>query len=189
MPGQVFRPLRLAKKIAAGALVPLGNLLTTREESAEDGAGRAVLQHLLGSRIQVAERTSDQMTVQAAIERAVRAQVDPEWDAQQATTKRQLGANGLFVNARGQAGHGWPWPFPGEPRPGLLVATELPQLRALFHHSDWPRVAWREPLRDLPGVEISRRSMKFPAGGLSRAVFIPLGLLGVTDEDIAGGDG
>lgn len=185
----------LTPRVAAQEMARFAALLTTRADAAGEGNGQLVLQHLLGSRIVLAERTSDQVTVQAALDRAARAQAalsgaqDGEYRDSLASdvdrSKRQLGASGLFLNVLGQDGRGWPWPFEGRPEPGLLIATELPAVRALFHGSDWPKTGWREPLRDLPGVRVSRRSMKFPAGGPSRAVFVPLGVLGISDDDLA----
>lgn len=178
----------LTPRVAAAEMARFAALLVTRADAADESAGRQVLQHLLGSRILLAERTSDQITVQAALEKAARAQIaaDPLTDDMD-RSRRQLGASGLFLNLTGRDGRGWPWPFEGPTRPGLLVATELPAVRALFVHSEWPKTGWREPLRDLPGVMVSRRVMKFPAGGVSRALFLPLGLLGIEDDDLVGG--
>ncbi len=187
----------LTPRVAKQEMARFADLLTTRADAAGEGSGQLVLQHLLGSRIVLAERTSDQVTVQAALDRAARAQLAlsrsagageigqmSQDDVERA--RRQLGASGLFLNLLGATGRGWPWPFDGAPQPGLMIATELPAVRALFHNSDWPKTAWREPLRDLPGVRVSRRSMKFPAGGPSRVVFVPLGVLGISDDDLAG---
>lgn len=187
----------LTPTVAAAEMARFAELLQTRAAAQDEGAGQLVLQHLLGSRIVITERGSDQMTVQAAIERAVRTQVvwnqatdandqRPTMADDMKRALRAMGASGLFLNALGLMGRGWPWPFDGPPLPGLLVATELPGPRNLFAGSDWPKTAWREPLRDLPGAMVSKRTMKFPAGGPSRVVFVPLAGLGITDDDLRG---
>jgi hypothetical protein len=198
----------LSDRVAAREMARFAEVLTTRAEDDARGAGHAVLTHLMGSRIQVADRTSDQMTVSAAIDRAVWAQVRWSKGGGELTdgfedvekTRRQLGANGLLLNVGAVGvpfeGRGWPWPFPprtpdGEhdpPRPGLLIAHELPQLRGLFHSSDWPKGAWREPLRDLPGVRVSKTAVKFAGGGMSRVIFVPIALLPVTNDQLLGED-
>jgi hypothetical protein len=57
-------------------------------------------------------------------------------------------------------------------------------MASVFHGSPWPGSAWREPLRDLPGVQGARGNVDFPHGGKHRATFIPFTLLGITDEDL-----
>jgi hypothetical protein len=198
----------LSAKVAAREMACFAEILTTRAEGEAQGAGHAVLTHLMGSRIQVANRTSDQRTLSAALDEAVAMQ---RWwrsdhpdgtardDAERGMKKsrQELGSNGFIFNLGddkgvGFGGYGWPWPFKdknGEPlprRPGLLIGHELPQLRALFHGSDWAKGAWREPLRDLPGVMISSSQAKFPGGGASRVTFIPLHHLPITNEQLLG---
>jgi hypothetical protein len=174
----------LPKATADAEMERLAALLETRAAAIEGGAGHAVLAHLLGSRIAITDRTSDQVSVQLALERAAGFQrKGAEFDID--LWRSRLGAAGMVLNVEGREGRGWPWPFEGKPEPGLLLATELPWPRALFHGSDWPKLAWREPLRDLPGCRVSRRHLKFPKGGPSRAVFVPLQWLDLDIEEPA----
>ena len=188
----------LTAKLADAEMPRFAELLTTRAASSQEGAGRLVLQHLLGSRIVISDRSSDQRTVQAELERGYRAQFmwqgaskgsefRDQVSADVNLSQRTLGQNGLHLNALGASGRGWPWPFEGLPEPGLMIATELPGPRALFGSSDWPKLAWREPLRDLPGVRLSRRSMRFAGAGPSKVLFVPLDQLELSEADVVEG--
>lgn len=185
----------LTAKLADAEMPRFAELLTSRQAASLEGSGRLVLQHLLGSRIVISDRSSDQRTVQAELERGYRAQFiwqgatrGSEFQTQSASdvnlSARTLGQNGLFLNAIGASGRGWPWPFEGVPQPGLMIATETPGPRALFGASDWPKLAWREPLRDLPGVRVSKRAMRFPGAGPSKVIFVPLDHLELVEGDV-----
>lgn len=187
----------LTPRVAAAEMARFGPFLTTSAEAREGGAGRAVLQHLMGSRVALRARSSDQVTVQAAVEDAARLQnrlrfaapdgpVNSETMAEVVEHRRLLGGVGLALNAFGFSGYGWPWPFDGEPEPGLLIACELPSPGHLFAGTPWKGSGWRDQLKQLAGVRISRRVMKFPKAGPSRAVFVPFGLLAIGADEMAG---
>jgi hypothetical protein len=170
-----------------GRLLPF---LTTRTAAAQVDTAMLVLQHLLSSRVPMKERSSDQITVVAAIGKAWRAQHrllngggDLADDARGNVEfwKRQLGSWGLSLNAFGQEGRGWPWPFDGKPSPGLLIADGHQLLDHLFRGSPWQNKAWLSPLLDLPGAR-KGATASFPDGGVHRARFVPLAALGLDEE-------
>lgn len=180
----------LTPLVAANEMAAFAAFLTTRAEAQDGEAGFLVLQHLLSSRVMVKERSSDQITVQAALIEQWRAQLgadtgDPAAKDRHRWWRKSLGSVGLrWEKGDGQAEA---WRGLGGPAPGVWIAHSSPAMATVFHGSPWPGAAWREPLRDLPGVQGSRGNVDFAHGGKHRATFIPLGLLGITDEDLLDG--
>jgi hypothetical protein len=161
--------------------------LTTRAEAMEGEDGFLVLQHLLASRVMVKERSSDQMTVQGALLQQWKAQLardrtggDPLAQDDYAWWRRSLGAVGLRWET-GREAEGWRGD--GPPTEGVWIAHSSPSILALFNGSPWPGAAWREPLRDLPGTQMSKGNVAFPTGGRHRATFVPFNLV-IADEDM-----
>ena len=179
----------LTPQLAAQEMAGFATFLTTKADAVETEAGHLVLQHLLASRIMVTERGSDQMTVQAALIEQWKALLGgasaPLEQQQRAKMwKRRLGAAGLRWE-EGQDAESWRGD--GEPKPGVWIAHSSPAVTTVFAGSPWPGSAWREPLRDLPGVQGSKGNVKFANGGGHRATFVPFGLLGISDEDLLDG--
>jgi hypothetical protein len=177
-----------------GRLLPF---LTTRTAAAEADTGMLVLQHLLASRVPLKERSSDQITVMAALNKAFRAQhrvlhggavaeLAEDWRCDLESWRHQLGSCGLMLNAFGQSGRGWPWPCEGPPRPGLLIADGHPMLEHLFRGTPWQGKAWLGPLLDLPGA-LKGKAASFPSGGTHKTRFVPLAALGLDEEALMPG--
>lgn len=189
------RDVPMTDAIADREIKPFAEFLTTRaEEEASDEANQ-VLQHLLGSRVPITQRGSDQMTIQAALIAALREQVPLSWTGPMASEEvreqhraraemwdKRLGAVGLRVLLDPMKLKGWP--FEIDRSPGLLIGQSHPQVKHAFNSSTWPGTAWRGPLQDLPGVHASKGVFKFPHGGAHRAIFVPLGLLGIDDDEL-----
>lgn len=178
-----------------GRLLPF---LTTRSAAAEADTGTLVLQHLLASRVPLKERSSDQITVMAALNRALAAQrrqmrglpsdlADDAWRAVE-RWRHQLGSCGLALNAVGYSGRGWPWPFDGPVQPGLLIADGHPMLEVIFRGTPWQGKAWQSPLLDLPGAA-KGKAASFPSGGTHKVRFVPLDLLGLDEADAMAEEG
>jgi predicted kinase len=183
----------LTEAEAAAHMARLAQFLTTRAEAVEIGTPQRVLQHFLASRVPVGVRAGDLMTVQNALQETWRAfhayaeavrstPSDPvvadlrkaaeEW-------RRKLGALGMRLMAGPERDA---WPGRGPPTPGVWVGNGSPQVEHVFAGSEWAGGAWEGPLRDLPGAQKSRTSMKFSGGGQRHAVLLPLGCLGLEDE-------
>ncbi|NKC33487.1 hypothetical protein [Falsiroseomonas selenitidurans] len=188
----------MAPDKAREVMAPYEEFLTTRSAAEFTDTGFLVLQHLLGSRIAVFRRSSDQLTVQSAIIASLRAQVplmsdrlhgearDMAQDQARAWDRRlgSVGLRAVFDPHGSMKG----WPFPGARTAGLLIGQAHSAMRAVFHGSPWPDEAWRGPLLDLPGAQLSRGPVSFAHGGQSRAVFVPLVHLGIDDADLVGVD-
>ena len=152
-----------------------------------------MLQHLLPSRVQVGLRSSETTTVQNALQAALAAfgaaddarrnnPTDPttgDLERKAKAWRRRLGALGLRLMLGPERDA---WPGRGPPAPGLWVRNGSPAVEALFSGTEWAGGAWEGPLRDLPGAQKSKTSMKFAGGGQDRAVFLPAELLGLDDE-------
>lgn len=186
-------PMALAE--AKREIAAFEEFIQARAAAEDFGTGQLVLQHLLGTRVAVTERSSDAMTVQGALIAAMREQwkvlvTESDIGAKEAARGRaamwdkrlgSVGLRALFDASRLQS-----WPCEGPPRPGLLIGQSHPAMANAFHGSSWPGQAWRSPLHDLPGVVVSKGPMKFPTGGAHRAIFVPLSALGIDDNDLAG---
>jgi hypothetical protein len=180
----------LTPRVAAQEMALIAEFLTTRADALDGEAGYLVLQHLLASRAMVTERSSDQMTIQAALIAQWRAHLGvtagggAEAEERVRSWRKRLGASGLRWET-GLRAEGWRGD--GPPEMGVWIAHTSPAVAALFQGSPWPGAAWREPLRDLPGVQASKGTVAFTHGGNHRATFVPYALLGVTDEDLLDG--
>jgi hypothetical protein len=179
----------LTPRVAEAEMAAIAEFLTTRTDSLDGEAGHLILQHLLSSRMMITERSSDQVTVQAALIEQWRAHFaadtgDVEAPGRVRSWRKRLGAAGLRWET-GREAEGWRGD--GAPAPGVWIGHTSPSVTALFQGSPWPGAAWREPLRDLPGVQASKGNVKFPTGGAHRATFIPFGLLGLSDEELLDG--
>ena len=182
----------LSEADAARLVEPLVEFLTTRSQAEEIGTPRRVLQHLLPSRVQVGLRSSETTTVQNALQAALAAfgaaddarrnnPTDPltgDLERKAKAWRRRLGALGLRLMLGPERDA---WPGRGPPAPGLWVRNGSPAVEALFSGTEWAGGAWEGPLRDLPGAQKSKTSMKFAGGGQDRAVFLPAELLGLDD--------
>ena len=180
----------LTPHVAAAEMAGIAEFLTTRATALDGDVGSLVLQHMLSSRAMVTERSSDQMTIQAALieqwkaHLAVTSGGGPEAEQRVRMWRKRLGSIGL----RWEIGTATEkWRGVGEPTMGLWIAHTHPAMASIFQGSPWPGAAWREPLRDLPLVQASKGNVKFTHGGDHRATFVPFGLLGITDDDFLDG--
>jgi hypothetical protein len=56
-------------------------------------------------------------------------------------------------------------------------------IEGTFSGTPWAGKAWQRPLRELPDAVEPKNPVKFRGNAQSRCVLIPLGLLGVGDND------
>lgn len=155
---------------------PMGGFTTSAEDAEEEDAGRQALRHLLGSVVQV---DRERLTVAQAISDGVAAirnhaehmGKEGDYDRGQEAKRwiRRLGSIGLRYHET--------------PRPGILVANGAPVIEAAFAGTPWSGRAWQRPLRELPDAVEPKTAVKFRGNAQARCVLIPLGLIGVGDDD------
>ncbi|MFB9970067.1 hypothetical protein ACFFMP_08540 [Pseudoroseomonas cervicalis] len=156
----------LTQQDAGHILEEFREFYLTEEETAEEDTPQLVLQHFLGSRIELSRdgRTTD--TIAGALSAAWSKRGDADFRKEWAS---KLGRNRLKLT------YG-PWP-----PPGLWIGSG-PATERLFADTRWKDGVWHRALRDLQGVEVGP-TMHFTDGGKSRGTWLPLELLALNSSE------